>query len=92
VGPRELAGYPPGVDLPAYRGKFGTHVLGDFSGPMGSGMKNAELPPGLLPSKLGWLREQLYFAHRRQGAAEMEQPLASAAAPLGRPPDEVAAS
>ncbi|HET8536796.1 MAG TPA: hypothetical protein VFL73_06415 [Solirubrobacteraceae bacterium] len=74
---RELEGYPAGVELPTYRKRFATQVLGDFSGPMGSGVKNAELPPGLLPSQLAELKEHLYFAETRQGVAEIEQLLAS---------------
>lgn len=40
----ELDGYPPGVELPEYRGPFEAEVLGIFSGPFGSGLQNAPIP------------------------------------------------
>lgn len=40
----ELEGYPADIDLPSYR-RVGIHYLADFSGPFGSGVKNAPIPP-----------------------------------------------
>jgi len=42
----ELEGYPKDVDLPDYRAYRRCQVLGDFSGPMGSGMRNQPIPSG----------------------------------------------
>lgn len=70
---RELQGYPDDVELPPYRKRFMTQVLGDFSGPAGSGLRNAQVPPGNLPEELAFLKEKLYFAETRQGVAELER-------------------
>lgn len=40
----ELEGYPKDAELPDYR-SVGIHYLADFSGPFGSGVKNAPIPP-----------------------------------------------
>jgi hypothetical protein len=40
----ELNGYPNEDVLPNYRSRFGVTVLGHFSGPFGSGLRNARLP------------------------------------------------
>ncbi|MGW8744709.1 AbiTii domain-containing protein [Streptomyces sp. NPDC055794] len=47
---RELAGYPD-EDVPAYRGPFPVHTLGDFAGPFGSGMTNAPVAVSMLPER-----------------------------------------
>ncbi|MDR3104198.1 MAG: hypothetical protein LBU96_07070 [Yokenella regensburgei] len=47
----ELNGYPNLDTLPGYR-VFSVQVLGDFSGPMGSGLKNALIPSSCIPEKV----------------------------------------
>lgn len=44
----ESNGYPDNVDVPAYR-KWPLEVRGHFSGPFGSGTRNAPIPPVCLP-------------------------------------------
>ena len=55
----ELNGYPNKESLPAYR-VCKTACAGHFSGPFGSSLKNAEIPPHLLPAKY---RESLTKAY-----------------------------
>ncbi len=47
----ELNGYPDNAEVPAYR-KLRVHSLGHFTGPFGSGMRNAPIPAALVPEKL----------------------------------------
>src|SRR5437773_6278558 len=58
----ELNGYERQKDLPTYR-LLDVHSLGHFSGPFGSGLKNAPIPPGLLPEKF---RERAHTAYVMQ--------------------------
>jgi hypothetical protein len=46
----ELNGYPPEVELPAYRVLYGV-AKGHFLGPFGSGLRNATLPASNLPAE-----------------------------------------
>jgi len=71
----ELNGYPPDAELPPYRPKFATEVIGDFSGPMMSSMR-APLAPASIPRPLAHLRERLFTAELREGVAAMEALLA----------------
>ena len=48
----ELSGYPVDADLPEYRGPFQTQVWSNWSGPFGSMLKNAPLPPSAFPREL----------------------------------------
>lgn len=48
----ESEGYPPGVDVPEYR-KIGVSYRGTFSGPFGSGISNAPIPPYLVEKFAG---------------------------------------
>ncbi len=75
----ELTGYPADADLPAYRGPFQVEVLGHFSGPFGSALKNAALPRLSFPEDFreGGLFNQVFT----EPIAELEQ-LADANAPL----------
>lgn len=73
----ELAGYPDDADLPPYRKKFSTQVLGDLSGPYQSGMRNAGLAKSAIPDEFAWLRESLFTAEVRMGVAEIEELVAS---------------
>jgi len=46
----ESNGYPDGIDVPEYR-IWPLEVKGNFSGPFGSGIRNAPIPLALLPEK-----------------------------------------
>ena len=46
----ESNGYPPGALVPAYR-TWPLYVKGHFSGPFGSGLRNAPIPMTLLPKE-----------------------------------------
>ena len=56
----ESEGYPKEAELPDYR-KVGIHFTGSFSGPFGSGIKNAPLPSYLIAEHAGkdWLTYEL---------------------------------
>lgn len=47
----ELDGYPSRSDVPDYR-KFHCQCFGHFSGPLGSGLKNAPIPESCIPEQL----------------------------------------
>ncbi|HVU37447.1 MAG TPA: hypothetical protein VHC95_03875 [Opitutales bacterium] len=47
----ELDGYPDDVDLPDYR-EFHGQCYGHFSGPFGSGIKNAQIPESCIPNTI----------------------------------------
>jgi hypothetical protein len=65
----ELNGYPDNAELPAYRVLPG-HAMGHFTGPFGSGIRNAVLPATNLPEELQhWARE----AQFRQPIATLEE-------------------
>lgn len=63
----ELNGYPDLDKLPDYR-IFGVQVLGDFSGPMGSGLKNAPIPSSCIPEDL---REVLFTCRMNSPVAAL---------------------
>lgn len=65
----ELNGYDDRADLPDYRKLGLVPVLGDFGGVMGSGMKNAPLPPSNVPEEI---RESLFTHDVYEGAAALE--------------------
>jgi hypothetical protein len=48
----ESEGYPREVDVPTYR-KVGVSYTGNWSGPWGSGMRNAPIPPYLIEKHAG---------------------------------------
>ena len=48
----EAEGYPNSVELPDYR-KLSMAVYGTFSGPFGSGVRNAPIPPALIEALIG---------------------------------------
>lgn len=48
----EIEGYPPHADLPDYR-QLGISYTGSFSGPFGSGINNAPIPPYLIEKFAG---------------------------------------
>jgi hypothetical protein len=48
----ETEGYPPDIALPAYR-KVSVSYVGTFSGPFGSGIKNAPIPPYFIEKYAG---------------------------------------
>lgn len=56
----ESEGYPKDVDVPPYR-VVGVTYRGTFSGPLGSGIKNAQIPPYLVEKHAGehWTRYEV---------------------------------
>ncbi len=74
----ELNGYPHDAELPDYRAKRGSEVRGDLGGPLGSGVKNAPIPPVLYPSEL----RHLFNVDFRQPIAELDR--------LGQATDQLA--
>lgn len=70
----ESEGYPAGVEVPEYR-KLGVSYLGDFSGPFGSGIKNAPIPPFLIEKHAGagWVNYEM-----RQSIAAIDDLISSA--------------
>lgn len=70
----ELNGYPNDLALPQYRPKIQTQVLGNFSGPFGSGAENMGLSRGVVPEEF---RDDLFSTEVRQGVAEIESLLGS---------------
>jgi len=75
----ELNGYPDDIDLPEYRAKHYAEVKGHFSGPFGSGLQNALIPPSAFPADMqdGFLFHNAW----RQPIAEIER-LAALEGPL----------
>jgi hypothetical protein len=71
----ELSGYPPNAELPPYRGKFTTQVLGTLDGGFGARMVNVGLAPISVPDPE--LRDYLFSAETRQSVASIEQLLAN---------------
>lgn len=69
----ELDGYPEGVDLPPYRQKIQTQVLGDFSGVAQSYLLNQPLAESGVPEEYAQLREVLFTVEVRQPVAELER-------------------
>ena len=65
----ESNGYPLDVDVPSYR-TWPLHLKGHFSGPFGSGMRNAPIPLLCLPEKA---REKYQKYQCRQSIASIEQ-------------------
>ena len=65
----ESEGYPSGVLLPDYR-KIGVSYVGTFSGPFGSGIKNAPIPPYFIEkfAGKGWTRYEI-----RQGVSAIDE-------------------
>lgn len=70
---RELNGYPDKESLPAYR-ICKTACAGHFVGPFGTGIKNAEIPPHLVPKEY---RELVTKAYLTQPIAAYEELLKS---------------
>ncbi len=62
----EAEGYPQAVDLPEYR-IHGMSFIGQFSGPFGSGIKNAPIPPYLIGEFAG--KDWEHFRIRYSAAA-----------------------
>ncbi|RWI90549.1 MAG: hypothetical protein EOR22_23705 [Mesorhizobium sp.] len=56
----ETSGYPPGVDVPAYR-IVAVSFKGTFSGPFNSGIQNAPIPPHLIEkyASESWTRHRV---------------------------------
>jgi hypothetical protein len=64
----ESEGYPPGIEVPDYR-KIGVFYSATFSGPFGSGIKNAPIPSYLIEKYAG-PRWNLY--ELRQGISSID--------------------
>lgn len=73
----ETDGYPPEVDLPEYR-QLPVAYLGTFSGPFGSGIKNAPIPSLAVAKHAG---EDWLHMDYRGGIASIEGLLASTEGP-----------
>lgn len=67
---RELNGYPDKESLPAYR-ICKTACAGHFSGPFGMSMKNAEIPPHLIPEEYRELVTKAYLTQPIAAYAEL---------------------
>ncbi len=67
----ELNGYPPGTKLPPYR-ILQVSSKGHFSGPFGSGLRNADIPLYTLPEPL---RTSLREAHINQSIGALQETL-----------------
>lgn len=65
----ESNGYPNDIDVPVYR-KWRVILKGNFSGPLGSGLRNVPIPNACLPKKL---RERFSTYQCRQSIAGIEQ-------------------
>lgn len=63
----ETEGYPDGIEVPQYR-IFGLHYTATFSGPFGSGIKNAPIPSYLIEK----------FAGEKWNSYEFRQSIAAA--------------
>ena len=66
----ELLGYPTGAQVPEYRGPFETEVLGNFSGPFGSGLQNYLIPSLGFPAE--YRKGYLFNIQFLQPIAEIE--------------------
>lgn len=71
----ESDGYPPEAELPDYR-KVGVSYHGSFSGPFGSGIRNAPIAPYLIQEFAGdgWVQKEV-----REGVAAIDELLESTA-------------
>ena len=70
----ELNGYPFDTNL-QYRGPFPVRVVGDLSGPGGSGVKNIGIPPGAFQEQ--YQSGELFTADFRTSVAELEELVAA---------------
>ena len=70
----ESEGYPSDVALPDYR-KVGVSYVGTFSGPFGSGIRNAPIPPYLIEKHAGrhWTSYEI-----RQSVSSVDDLIAAA--------------
>ena len=66
----ELSGYESDDNLPEYR-IFGVHSKGNFAGPFGSSLKNADIPLMTIPEKQ--LRELVSHTYMRLSVASIER-------------------
>jgi len=68
----ELNGYSPESDLPSYRPKITTQVLGTLTGIGGRELRNAALAPSALPSDWANWHDRLFTYEVREGVAQLE--------------------
>jgi len=71
----ELNGYPFETELPTYRSLNIDYSVGHFSGPFGSGLKNAPIPTSGLPDEI---REMVTRQELRQSIGEIHELAANA--------------
>jgi hypothetical protein len=74
----ESNGYPEGVDVPGYR-VWPLEVKGHFSGPFGSGIRNAPIPRAVLPKSA---RDAYERYECRQSVASIEAVLNASKGPV----------
>lgn len=65
----ELNGYADGVDLPSYRVDYPVALKGNFSGPWGSGLLNADVPFETIPKEY---RDNFKLISFTEGVAVLE--------------------
>ncbi|MCP4549174.1 MAG: hypothetical protein GY835_22195 [bacterium] len=65
----ESNGYPPEAEVPEYR-QWACRLKGNFSGPFGSGMRNAPIPSSTLPETV---RDSLLTVKCRQSISSIEK-------------------
>jgi hypothetical protein len=89
---RELNGYPDVDALPDYR-KLSVQSLGHFSGPFGSGLRNAPIPVNLLPAQLRHFANEQAFTDPISALTEHANAARSSAVPVlqGKWPADVVA-
>ena len=78
----ELSGYRSKSDLPDYR-ILHVNSKGHFSGPFGSGIRNADIPLLCIPKEL---REQLQYSYMLQPVASLESLVAKTKSGLAQEP------
>lgn len=67
----ELVGYPDGAPLPEYRGPFPAQVIGHFSGPFNSEVRNLPIPATGFPSDMR--DSPLFEIEFRQPVAQLQE-------------------
>jgi len=82
---RELDGYPDDADLPDYRAWRAAHVVGDFSGPMGSTIRGQALPSAVVDEQF---RRVLFGFQLPDGIARYQSLIETADNSLSLPWDQ----
>lgn len=87
----ELNGYPPDVDLPAYRGPINVTALGHFVGIAGAEAQNVPIPPMTIPDDIREAGAGLFTWAARQSVATLQQWVAQEELSFTWPADTVRA-